>query len=297
MMNTSSTSERQPRFFAGRSSARKVSLGGEHELRPFPKKTFSSEDDLVDAAAALADLSKIANKELITRGKDALWEDDESFPELPDLYGNCSKAKNSSPWWMDPQAGSTKELLKKPAVYASSSSEDDSSESSSSLYSGQSPEETEDLAWNRVRSVSIDGIPTTPKTLKSNVLSSFPSFGKEGGELNIVSPMNSPVTQRLPMRKTRARHSKQAKRDRQNKKQKQSSAPNKKQQSSVDASEEKKRTLTSVSVPKGKAVKKILRRKFSWKNYPEVRPKNMWHVAFLWMVCQLFFTFALLFLH
>jgi hypothetical protein len=258
MMNAAKIPTGGSRYGTGRSSVRKVSLGGEHELR-FLHKT---PDDLVEAAAALSELSTIANKEITTRGN-AVWEDDvEDFPRLPDFSNTAESTAKSSWLTMDPRIGSMKEILKRPSDDVSSTTEGSSDDTSTSDYSGQSPDDSNDYAWKRARTVSIDGpAPASPKILKSNVLGSFPNKG----DLNIVSPMNSPVTQRLPLRKARVRRAQKAKRERRPKQ-----TSSKKTQQSADATEDKRRSLSSVTVPRGKTVKKILRKKFSWKNYPEL---------------------------
>lgn len=238
---------------------RKVSLGGESEL-PVLDKT----SEVVEAASALSMFSQICNKELISRGTTILWDDDEGFPCLPDLSnGMASDSQVSS---MNPRVGSMREILNRPSddTSVSSSSETDASTARSS---GQSPcFSLDEPAWKRIRSVSMDGpVPETPKTTKSNVLSSL------GSDFNIVSPMNSPVTQRLPMRKVRARKAQKAKRDR---RQKHSSSKAHLRQE-TEASEDHRRSLNTVTVPRGKTVKKILRKKFSWKNYPEVSANSV----------------------
>lgn len=101
------------------------------------------------------------------------------------------------------------------------------------------------FVWNRVRTVSID-------SPNASVTSS--------GNPAIVSPMNTPSKNRKPSR----RQSQKAKRDL-------LKMPKMPQLPSSDLKSHKKKALQAAikaSLAKGKTMKKILRKKFSWKNYP-----------------------------
>lgn len=102
------------------------------------------------------------------------------------------------------------------------------------------------FAWNRVRTVSMDstGVHCSARSLA------------------VVSPTTTPVKRgRQSIRKTSRRLSKKAKRDfLKIPKVPQLSQP-------VDSTGQLKKSLQR-SVAKGKTIEKILRRKFSWKNYP-----------------------------
>jgi len=121
-------------------------------------------------------------------------------------------------------------------------------------------------SWKRLRSVSID----SPVFESPGVLTSLTS-----GTANLVTPLNTPVLVRglkLPMRKARLRQAKKAKRERRssNKGKKTNTTTVAPPVPAEAADDNKKRSLKAVVVPKGKVVKTILRKKFSWKNYPEL---------------------------
>jgi hypothetical protein len=102
------------------------------------------------------------------------------------------------------------------------------------------------FVWNRVRTVSMDS-------------SSVPTGARD---LAVVSPTTTPVSRgRQCLRKTSRRLSKKAKRDFL----KFPKIPQLSQNSDIKG--QKKKALQG-SVTKGKTIKKILRKKFSWKNYP-----------------------------
>jgi hypothetical protein len=119
----------------------------------------------------------------------------------------------------------------------------------------------ERFTWNRVRTVSID----SPPQVFSGMIAPPPKAGANNmthlGLPNIVSPMNSPAVRGRPLRKTSLRLCQ--------KKRKQLKLPKITQPTTTvsDAKELKKKALQS-SAARGTTLKKILRKKFSWKNYP-----------------------------
>ena len=115
------------------------------------------------------------------------------------------------------------------------------------LASGATSNRENDDKYNpRIRTVSIDTPDATMRT--TSPLGPAP---------NLVSPVHSPTNRRLPMRNKSLRLSKQAKRE---------SVAESKPYSSI----QKKGKAIQGTPAKGVPIKKILRKKFSWKNYPEV---------------------------
>jgi hypothetical protein len=123
----------------------------------------------------------------------------------------------------------------------------------------QSPTNTGDdqFTWSRVRTVSIDSplsqaLPKHPEAISMSL-----------GIPAIVTPMSTPIARGRPVRKASQRLSQKARRDHLHLK-----LPKMPQlQPTTDVKEHKKKALQT-SVAKGLPIKKILRKKFSWKNYP-----------------------------
>ena len=171
-------------------------------------------------------------------------------------------------------------------------SEDEDEDSSDSSY-------TESYSFNkkRARAVSIDS-PESPKRVMTATLSS------RGNAARLVSPLSTPVLYKTTSnkissnkacaagnyssggsgrRRHRHRQAQQAKRERRlsakaaaaavtTKKLTSTSQQQQQQQDdSHSTTDTTKRSLKAVKVPKGKTSKTILRKKFSWKNYPAVR--------------------------
>jgi hypothetical protein len=124
----------------------------------------------------------------------------------------------------------------------------------------QSPTHDEDdrFTWNRVRTVSIDS--PVNQGLSKQSEATIMSLGHPA----IVSPMSTPVGRYRPIRKASLRLSQKARREHL-KLPKIPTLP-----TTTDVKEHKKKALQS-SVAKGTPIKKILRKKFSWKNYPGKR--------------------------
>lgn len=108
------------------------------------------------------------------------------------------------------------------------------------------PPTADRFAWSLIRSVSIDS-PEDENTRSSREL-------HRKGTLNIISPESSPVSSRMPIRKPGLR------------------VFTKHRSYSTDSSDSssEKRPLQTQNKAKSHGMKTILRKKFSWKNYPEV---------------------------
>ena len=126
------------------------------------------------------------------------------------------------------------------------------------------------FAWSRIRSVSID----SPED--ENTRSSREHHRK--GTLNIISPDSSPVSRRMPIRKPGLR------------------VFTKRRTYSSDSSDSscEKRPFQTQNKAKNHAVKTILRKKFSWKNYPEVSVLLIVSIlcSLFWRTCTYFITFV-----
>lgn len=262
---------------AMRSNAvRSVSFSGENEL--FRKTSVDADRLPSDAreAALLLSFTSIAEQEIRAMGSPArLWDDDEDldgFPRLPSFGGGpssmcvaqvgnpiCSfKPQSERTWLVQPRLASPME--------ESATSEEDSSDST---YAGEDESASKEQAgeWKRLRAVSIDSpVPESPR-----VLTTISDVASEG--VNIVTPLTTRVMVRapkLPMRKARLRQAQKAKRERRSSGGAKKSNTTANVAASEAAEDNKKRSLNAVVVPKGKVIKRILRKKFSWKNFPEL---------------------------
>lgn len=253
---------------------RSVSFNGENDLS---LKTSASDPLPSDAREAelLLSFTSIAEKEIRSMGSPArLWDDDEedlqAFPRLPNFGG----APSTSATLAGPRICSLKKPLTRTwfplvqprlaspmATSSTTSTEEDFSDSA--YHTDESSKD--EGSWKRLRSVSIDSpVPESPKVIRSLT----------SGTANLVTPLTTPVLVRglkLPMRKARLRQAQRAKKERRPSNAKKTNttavvAP----PLAADAADDKKRSLKAVVVPKGKVVKTILRKKFSWKNYPEL---------------------------
>lgn len=109
------------------------------------------------------------------------------------------------------------------------------------------PPTDERFAWSRIRAVSIDS-PEDENTRSSRQL-------HRKGTLNIISPESSPRSRRVPLRKPGLRGTRHR-----------SYSTDSSDSNNVD-----QRPFPTHSKVKTQGLKTILRKKFSWKNYPEVR--------------------------
>ena len=286
--------------------SRTVSLGGDSDLflpktTPTPSTPPSTSMLLPSAKEAelLMSFSSIAKNEIKAN---PLWNDDDDeeeddardqrlpgFPRLP-LFspgGSYSRrpntsAKKNSLWSLGPRLSP----LQLPSESSSSSSEDDEDSSDSSYhiehqgrkrtkkqYSYQQSQQQQ----KRARTVSIDSpMPESPvmMTMKSRGGYGTTAAGV-GHQPNLVSPLSTPVlvkAGKVPAgfaitKKSRLRS--KAKRERRPSHKAAAAAKKVAFTTSTAHTDDDKKRL-AVTVPKGKTLKTILRKKFSWKNYPEV---------------------------
>jgi len=124
----------------------------------------------------------------------------------------------------------------------------------SPMSTDEDEEQDDRYEWQRVRSVSIDVGDETPEEGEpEEIPSSAP----------IVSPLSSPVTRRQPLRKSTLRAM--------NRNKQRSCRSTPATTTSATSPSNSKRALQPQGILKVSNVKTILRKKFSWKNYPEVR--------------------------
>jgi hypothetical protein len=202
------------------------------------EETGFAKTSVRDQAALLLSIADIAKSELGSSGLTDLWEDNEDFPKFPLLWGGPDVSAK---------------LLLAPRTEAPLLTDILSKAPATALYPS-----------NRVRTVSIDSPYETTSTLLYS-RSRTPSPVSLAAEVvTPVTPMQSP---RLPVRKQRSlRLSARAK---QRNEQAQSLQTIQTDVRAVSSADQKNRPLQGVC-PQGVPTKKILRRKFSWKNYPEV---------------------------
>lgn len=285
--------------------SRTVSLGGDGDLFlaktiPPPSTPPSASELLPSAKEAelLMSFSSIAKNEIKAN---PLWNDDDEeeardeglpgFPQLP-LFspgGSYSRrpntsAKKNSLWSLGPRLSP----LQLPSESSSSSSEDDDEDSSDSSYhighqQGRKRTKKQDSyqqsqqQQKRARTVSIDSpMPESPVMMKSRGGFSYGMTGVGGHSPNLVSPLSTPVlvkAGKVPTgfaigKKSRLRS--KAKRERRPSHKAAAAAKKMAATTSCSSHAEDDKKRLAVTVPKGKTLKTILRKKFSWKNYPEV---------------------------
>jgi hypothetical protein len=224
------------------SEAGTLSIGGENDNARFTKTSVR------DQAVLLLSIADIAKTEITNDGFSALWVDDEDIPMFPKL----SEPNVSDFKWLTPRTETLKDLI----VGAMNTSSDH-------------------YPSNRVRSVSIEYSPEQHSSLFERTTSPLSLGPPEGSSANIVSPGVSPLSnRRLPFRKQSLRLSHKARKEHVHS----SSSPMSSDEeegpartvSFADTNSKKSKPLQPATA-KGVIVKKILRKKFSWKNYPEVR--------------------------
>ena len=189
--------------------------------------------------------------------------------ELPmNLFQRASSENEAARLLLSMSNIVSKELMSNADIF---DDDDDSSKDSRSTTSSnenlltpsaacQSPTHAEDdrFTWNRVRTVSIDSPVNQGLSKQSEV--TIMNLGNPA----IVSPMSTPVGKYRPIRKPSLRLSQKARKEHL-KLPKIPQLP-----TATYVKEHKKKSLQS-SVAKGTPIKKILRKKFSWKNYPGKR--------------------------
>lgn len=187
-----------------------------------------------DAAALLLAVAAIASKEIRVDG--LVWDDDD---EHSLVRPKATFAKMSV---LDDETWEPSNLAPRFAFANSLGNDSDQYDDMEDL---TLPPTDDRFAWSRVRAVSMDseGIRASPDSHHRKAIS------------NIVSPESSPVVRRTPAPRKRGLRRKKRKRS--------YSAD------SSGSSPAGKKTLPN-DKHKGRVMTKILRKKFSWKNYPEV---------------------------
>ena len=228
------------------SEAGTLSIGGEENDNARFTKT-----SVRDQAVLLLSIADIAKTEINNDGLSTLWFEDEDIPKFPKL----SEPHASDFKWLTPRTETLKDLI----VGAMNTSSDH-------------------YPSNRVRSVSIEYSPEQHSSRFERTTSPLLLGPPEGSSANLVSPGVSPLTnRRLPFRKQSLRLSHKARKEHLLS----SSSPMCSDEeeedegpartvSFADTNSKKSKPLQPATA-KGVIVKKILRKKFSWKNYPEVR--------------------------
>jgi hypothetical protein len=233
--------------YARTSEAGTLSIGGENNNSRFTKTSVR------DQAVLLLSIADIAKTEINNDGLSVMWVGDEDIPKFPKL----SEPHASDFKWLTPRTETLKDLI----VGAMNTSSDH-------------------YPSNRVRSVSIEYSPEQHSSRFERTTSPLSLGPPEGSSANLVSPGVSPLTnRRLPFRKQSLRLSHKARKehllsaaspmcsDEEEEEEEEGPA---RTVSFADTNSKKSKPLQPATA-KGVIVKKILRKKFSWKNYPEVR--------------------------
>ena len=221
-------------------SHRKVSIGSDFDMIQQKKTPIRPSEDA--AAMMLLSMSNIVSQEIKSNAT-CLYED---HMDDEDSSRDASIA-------MEVSHGSNENGLTPRMSNRSPASSDD--------------EDDDRFTWNRVRTVSID----SPLSIGRTTMTATPTSKMLLGDPAIVSPMNSPTLMTNKVRKTSLRLSHKAKRD--HLKIPKISQPSSTTTPAPANNAIKKRTLQTNVAPRGGAtIKKILRKKFSWKNYPGTPP-------------------------
>lgn len=221
-------------------------------------------------AALLLSIADICKSEIKTGGLGNLWRDDLTLPDFPCLL---DKSDKSSSKFLTPRTESLGDLIRTEDLYPS----------------------------NRIRAVSIDSPPflfednvKLAKVTKTRTESPFSEDATSEGSCDEANRALSPCTpltplmiytnRRLPLRKQSLRLSVRARKE--HKAGGSFTTPitpvadhhEEEEEDELDVSpspsSKRSKPLQGAS-PKGIPIKKIMRKKFSWKNYPEVRPYNL----------------------
>jgi hypothetical protein len=217
-----------------------LSIGGENDNARFTKTSVR------DQAVLLLSIADIAKTEINKDGLSNLWVDDEDFPRFPKL----SEPSVSDFKWLTPRTETLKDLIM---------------DTSSDHYPS-----------NRLRAVSIEYSPEQHSSRFERTTSPLTLGFPEESNANIVSPEVSPLSnRRLPFRKQSLRLSHKARKEHLLSPSSPMSSDEEDEGpartvSFADTNSKKSKPLQPATA-KGVIVKKILRKKFSWKNYPEVR--------------------------
>jgi hypothetical protein len=205
-------------------------------------RTFS-EPSVRDQAALLLSIADIAKSEIHDNGLQALWWDDgKILPLFPKLSETAHGGEHMR---LAPRTDSLQGLL------VASSME----------------EQKQHLPSNRVRLVSLD----MDTTYEHEDWRTTSPVSLNTSKINLVSPMQSPQAlvsnRRLPLRKQSLRLSVKARKEDHQEEEDEEECPTPTR--TVAFADHKKKALQGACA-RGIPIKKILRKKFSWKNYPEV---------------------------
>jgi len=227
---------------------RKISIGNEGEL----------EKTSVRDATLLLSIADICNSEIRTGGLVNLWKDDLTLPNFP-----CLSDNNSDHKLLSPRTGSLHDFV---------------SRSGSEMYASSKANTT---APKRLRSVSIDSpgllsdaryhdrdveSPVTFSASYSSPSVVTPVQTSIGGSLDVGGNRRSHLRKQSQRLSAKARHEHVQNHRRAEVVQMSPASPTDK----CPATPKGNTPLQGVT-PKGIPIKKIMRKKFSWKNYPEVR--------------------------
>ena len=229
-----------------------IAFGSSPEVIPSVSEETLSQappaESLQDQAALLLSIADICNKEMKDSGISMLWsdaadEDSALFPKFPSLTKPSSPSEKEDTSFLKPRSEVPRETTRYPLRPRAVS-----------MDSGR-------LATTYIDD-SDDSEDSDERSVSSPVSFSTP--------MNSDPPIVTPTTtvslvthRRLPMRKHSSRLLKQAKREH-----REPSTP-KVERPPVSGKDKKGGKLQGIP-PKGVSIKKIMRKKFSWKNYPEV---------------------------
>lgn len=229
-----------------------IAFGSPPEVIPKASQepvSVQSSETLRDEAALLLSIADICNKEMKDNGLSLLWSDSDDHDDSAEYP--------------------TFPVLTKPAP---------PSEDSPSLLKPRSEGPRETTRYLRPRAVSMDSGRLVSTMIDDDDASEDSNERLATSPVSFTSPMNSdqappivtPTTtvsivshRRLPLRKQSHRLFKQAKQEYREQK------PERVERHPVSGKDKKGKALQGIP-PKGVPIKKIMRKKFSWKNYPEV---------------------------
>jgi hypothetical protein len=234
--------KRFPRARTFESGTHSIGRSGENDAR-FAKTSVR------DQAVLLLSIADIAKTEINNDGLSALWEDDEGIPKFPKL----AELDVTDYKWLTPRTETLKDLI-----------------------AGAERSSTNPYPSSRARSVSIEYSPEHQFSCFERTASPLLLGPPEVSSANLVSPGISPLSnRRLPLRKQSLRLSHKAKKEHLLASSSSMSSDEEEGPtqtvSLADTSNNSRSKPLQPATAKGVTVKKILRKKFSWKNYPEVR--------------------------
>jgi hypothetical protein len=222
---------------------------GTHSIGSGENDARFAKTSVRDQAVLLLSIADIAKTEINNDGLSALWEDDEGIPKFPKL----AELDVTDYKWLTPRTETLKDLI-----------------------AGAERSSTNPYPSSRARSVSIEYSPEHQFSCFERTASPLLLGPPEVSSANLVSPGISPLSnRRLPLRKQSLRLSHKAKKEHLLASSSSMSSDEEEGPtqtvSLADTSNNSRSKPLQPATAKGVTVKKILRKKFSWKNYPEVR--------------------------